>query len=138
MTMSRPIRLDDCLTSSLSLSPRCNDPLSQWKTHLNLITWARLLLLSYFLSVKSHFLSYTPSLFSLLFCCPFLVALLFLLSLCSSYWIKVAPHYQSAKTHTQDIQHSSVAKRPLVQRLLDGALLCPPGSAIGQEPVLIS
>lgn len=66
----------------------------------------------------------TPLLYSpLLSRCPFFFALSFLVSLCSNYWIKAALHHQSAKTHTQDIQHSSVIKRPEVQKLLHGALL---------------
>lgn len=124
LTKSCSIRLEDCLTFSPSLSQCYHDPLSQWKTHLNLITWARLLLL--LLSFTEEPLSFLHP-FSILLC--FLAALFSLLSRFLSPCAPITGSRQPCTTsqpkhtHTQDIQHSSVIKRPEVQKLLHGALL---------------
>lgn len=88
------------------------DPLSQWKTHLDLITWARLLPLSYFLSLKRYFLSFTPSLFS------FALSLSFsLCSLVSALLVLQLPDHSSpapARTHTCTHKHTRRTSNTLV------------------------
>lgn len=114
------------LTLNPSLSQCYYDPLSQWKTHLNLITWARLQLL--LLSFTEEPLSFLHP-FSILLC--FLAVLFSLLSRFLSPCAPITGSRQPRTTsqpkllHTEDIQHSSVTKRTEVQKLLQAALLYP-------------
>lgn len=120
----------------------CHDPLSQWKTHLGLITWARLLPLSYFLSLKRHFLSFTPSLFyftlSLSFSLWSLVSSLLMLQLQDQGSPALAV---SQNTHTCRTSNTLVwprGHRYTSTMAFRCCIVISSGSAIGERLVLIS